>query len=832
MAPRDFKTLVVGFLVLATLVGGSTYLMAAIYQRPAPAKPAAVLPASSVPTDTPRNAFVEPIPDPLLFSLPATSTAASIADSLLPATSTNLTDALAANLVQEIAVANPGGLVTQPDGQVGLVPPDFDNAATGVAARALSQNITLPDWSVEAKTLVAQIKTKKTYGPGDVRIYSAAIERILDKNLVQTNLNELASLTQAKQPIGFAAPYLDRALQQTLRSEVPEPLANYHRSLIALLVYARDMVALTDEVNDPLRMNLVMQANDPTVTLALEEYRRELDRAAAIERAASRSDHSTLRTMSARLFGLPTAHAQWIVTDIKKFIHDLLKDIKTYIKTLATETLKDQLVHRLVMQTIKWVQGEGKPKFVTNFTGFLKDEANRQVGQAIEEIMPNFCTGLVPLLQIAKIEQQAAYDTPPGCTLDRVVQNVDQFYDSFESGGFVAYGESLKPSNNIFGAMIEVSDRVQAQVDQGKDSASKDASAGQGFLSTKECVDSTTEPVNIYEAGGTTPARAQILVNANKQKEGFVRMDKCEGTPGEEDYQCWFTYCDPNGYEATTPGKTIAGAMDSAIGSPVHRIVNAEDFTALVSALVNSGLNKLMAAGVKGMRGMFQGATAADRVGASPGGGGPTPNACDGIVDPQELEDCRQMNSNVDRASNPPPIPSGKEAIVQSMNELLTKLSDTARNDNDWLDSASSAVAALNDLKNKCPNQDANGAITGSEGKIQMLQSLGGNVQVELDNVLRNSTEFSAKRDELNQAASTTQIQAVVDWMNAARERSAEYIAGLETESKNRLERLRNLNAAIAANLAPAPITQTDPLTGAPIVTSGPPSCNQTLPAP
>src|SRR3989344_9438205 len=74
------------------------------------------------------------------------------------------------------------------------------------------------------------------------------------------------------------------------------------------------------------------------------------------------------------------------IPDILATLGNWILAILEYVLDLAVEILKKQLLDYIVDQIIQWIQGGGKPQFVTDWDGFLKDAANRATGQFLQEL--------------------------------------------------------------------------------------------------------------------------------------------------------------------------------------------------------------------------------------------------------------------------------------------------------------------------------------------------------------------------------------------------------------------------------------------------------------
>lgn len=158
--------------------------------------------------------------------------------------------------------------------------------------------------------------------------------------------------------------------------------------------------------------------------------------------------------------------------------------IETFIRTTLMKTLLDQLVD----QIIGFIQGDGEPKFVTDWQGFLADAGNQAAGKAFQEIEAlNFlCSPFSAQLQIALFPETRPFSERAQCTLDKVVGNIQDFYDDFQNGGWIAYGTAWLPQNNFYGSFLNAASHIASEREKATFASWSDALAGAGFPSLKD----------------------------------------------------------------------------------------------------------------------------------------------------------------------------------------------------------------------------------------------------------------------------------------------------------------------------------------------------------
>lgn len=217
------------------------------------------------------------------------------------------------------------------------------------------------------------------------------------------------------------------------------------------------------------------------------------------------------------------------------------KHFEEFIRTKLVKTLLDQLVD----QTVSYIQGGGDPKFVTDWEGLVVDTAQQAAGDFAKEI------GLGFLCEPFNLQVQLALQPVPRfaqraqCTLDSIVGNIENFYNDFSQGGWIAYGESWKVQNNFFGSVIMAAQELEMRKEAAVMAKLNEAISGGGFLSIK----------------------------------------------------------DDNG-NIITPGKALGDLTSKALGTDIDFVLNAQQLGDYVSAIANSLINRITKEGIAGLQGL------------------------------------------------------------------------------------------------------------------------------------------------------------------------------------------------------------------------------------
>lgn len=251
--------------------------------------------------------------------------------------------------------------------------------------------------------------------------------------------------------------------------------------------------------------------------------------------------------------------------------HELYK----WAQEFVLETLKKRALDLMVDQIVNWIQGEGDPKFVTDWQGFLKEASDVALGElavrvAGAGICEPFRESLLNNLRVPDPEQFSdgdLYGSSITCTLDEIVDNIEGFYEDFSNGGWAAYSESLKPQNDPVALLVFTQTAKFQTIASAQRAAELEALSGNGFLSTKTCFEK--------------PNSDSPDLDGDKVK-------------GDVASTC----------RITTPGATIGDLVGKAVGADIDYIVNAEQLAAYMAAIADALWNRLVEGGVSGLAGL------------------------------------------------------------------------------------------------------------------------------------------------------------------------------------------------------------------------------------
>jgi hypothetical protein len=541
-----------------------------------------------------ESAFVESTKDLLPYY-----TTISLNDEFLP--SGNLTDDFASYVAREIVKANPNGPKTDGAGGQGITVPDIENLTTNFATTTLPK-INFPDWKKEVEKNYSKINIVEN-SENSVSDYLTGLKNIYEKYLVKNNFESLLNNSSNYQIALESISQINNDLYKDFFNlKVPDNFLEFHKNLLGILIYQKELLQHAENIdNDPLYVYYLAEKSGAQISKYLNNIEKEIQKIKDVSHIYKNNLGSD--NILEKIFVVQKAYAGlWpfpsVVFDpaaVWELVKRNVDEIRKFIKKMALEILKDKLIHRMINQIIRWVQGGGTPGFVTNWKGFLAGAISSGVGDALYQIYPRICQPFRPLIQIAFRPIGNIYDEYTKCTLGNIVNNLRNFYNDFKYGGWISYSKVLDPRNNLWGQIIITDDIVLQKAAAEKEAEKDNAVASKGFLPTTKCVKETQSVVE-KEIGLSLPEspNVEIICGPATTESGIQLSENV----------CLITKCEE--YENTTPGSLVGDVVGNTIvQGPIGRIVNAEDAKGLVQALINSGLMKLIQAGEEGLTGLF-----------------------------------------------------------------------------------------------------------------------------------------------------------------------------------------------------------------------------------
>jgi len=327
----------------------------------------------------------------------------------------------------------------------------------------------------------------------------------------------------------------------------------------------------------------------------------------------------------------------------------------------TVQQVKSSLLYQWTTQTVDWIEGGGitiengkvhieEPKFVKQPGKFLAQVGWEAVNRFLSHTIPQLCEPfrLQVTLNIPSTARQTNpyYDPNITCTINQVVQNVQDFYNSFRNGGWLGYREIMMPQNNYYDVSLNLMQRASEIQVSAQNEAQDMLNRTGGFPDTKVCtVWEKSSPLDNVDLGLCDTYRSKSLLT-----KWNVEREKCEaiedyvyaittttatnteaiglGIPNDPDVfpnienlkakdflgDYYVEVADGSKYlyhytclrtEITQPGILNQNLAKKATDIDIDNIINAQDLTNIDQILQNAIINKITKVGIRGLKGIL-----------------------------------------------------------------------------------------------------------------------------------------------------------------------------------------------------------------------------------
>jgi hypothetical protein len=597
----DVKKLITGFLVLATAATCSGIIFSFVNFAPATtanATPQATIGGGTGSAVADENAFL-PTEDQVQQA--AADLEPELASSSMMVTSTdpsNLTEDLATGFVNGIVSANPTGPTgTDSDGNPTFTSPDMTAVGLNVAEEA--QNISIPDWNVEAAAIpVATISTSSAaaltnYGND---VYNALNDHLANNDQVQSVVTEDPTSGVSAEELSYVQSQMQGTLQDISSLKVPAPAVAYHKSLLTYLVYEKNLLQLnTLAQTDPVRASLIFQGEQQGFNAAQQDLLAKAQalqqNSLSLEQPPQAQRGNIVISFLTDTFGMPKAQALLPVFDpvtwgliTSNQLQNIGQQLLAILKNTLLQILKNTLVAIIQRKVLAWVQGSGAPRFITNWGTTLINAAQTNALNAINKDITSGCVYSAFGPQIT-VTLKAFYTPSNGAACANAfaaalgANSFQQFYNKFSNGGFLAFGASTLPSGNPYGSQFFEAQKSDLSYHNQQAASNLQTQTGQGFTGDQYCTD------------GSTPGGSTLVC---KGSDGAYGAPNADGSCNAGDTPVHIAnggLC-ANGAQplVQTPAAVTAFTLNTAGGATTQQVTAAND----IAGLLNSVLSSLM----------------------------------------------------------------------------------------------------------------------------------------------------------------------------------------------------------------------------------------------
>ncbi|MEK7180853.1 MAG: hypothetical protein AAB738_00775 [Patescibacteria group bacterium] len=636
-------------------------------------------------------------------SVPGSESSNSLAQAntdgdLLPPVSdpSNLTENVGQKLAEGMIQLDPQNSADI-NAQVNEVSKNAEGYTAGVAnTQEIANQVNATRAELIAKS--EDIDVLKNYGPEDIKNYTDKLNSILDENYVRSGVSDVLASDPTPTSISSVALVLEQTFLKIKALEVPEALANFHKSLLKLTLYQKQALELSQEENDPLKSSLVLQLQEQDYNDAIRNFGNELNKANSLGKLSSANKISGPFSLVKDLFLPKTAYGIFGFGDIVIDPVNLARKIWEWVQGVIKEKLKKKLINQIVNATQNWVKGKGQPRFAQDLIGTARSTFDAAIGAEIYKHLPQVCASIQPFITLAfkrpSNPRLADMTERTTCTLTEAVENVKEFYKSFDKGGWQDYFQVITPQNNPFGVMITLSDIALTKAQGAQAAQGQRVANAAGFLATRVCKNPTNPPLNLEDAYSLEDIRTSPdLVADAKAYAKQAGMDYIG--PVKSDHT--FKTCPQDGWEDTTPGKIVGETLAKATGLHDDWLVNANDMITIATAFIDSLIQKV-----------FQKATNSE--GEEPGFIATTtkPPSADYVKETcamyatssTEYSDC--VKSAKDVAAMYATTALSSSTLLISISSYQTLYRQLITFDNYYINNATATISVISDVLNSC----------------------------------------------------------------------------------------------------------------------------------
>jgi hypothetical protein len=599
----DVKKLITGFLIIA-LAAVCSGLIFSFVNFSSPGVAANTAGGITIGANTGANTANAFLPTEAQVQETAAALAPGLASSSMYVSSSdpgNLTDVLATNFVNSIVSANPAGPTgTDANGNPTFNTPDASAIAENVAASTSTQALQIPDWDAEVAAIpVATIASNSS----TITNYGNALNGILNSHLdaqFQSIIGSQTDLADAS-----SAAYLESQVQGTLQDtaslKVPTLALAYQKSLLAELVYEKNMLQLyTLAQTDPVKASLIFDQEDAKFALVKQNLSSQdqslQNESLSFEQAPSISHNNLALSFLTNTFGVPQAHAMLPVFDWTTWtalVTNHLSDISTQLEAIAKNTLlqilKNTLIAIVQQKVLAWVQGSGAPRFITNWGATLVDAAQTNAINAINSDINSGCVYSAFAPQVM-VTLKAFYTPTNNSACANLFQaalganSFQQFYNNFSNGGFLAFGASTLPSGNPYGTEFFEAQKTDVAYNNQQAATALQTQTSGGFKGDQVCDDGSDPNGNVTVCEDSNGAYEASSIGNDNGIVGNVCPTGEKAVTVPNGGLC----ADGSQPIVTTPSAVTGFAVDTAFKGTTQQIAAANDIAGLLNSVMSS----------------------------------------------------------------------------------------------------------------------------------------------------------------------------------------------------------------------------------------------------
>ncbi len=148
---------------------------------------------------------------------------------------------------------------------------------------------------------------------------------------------------------------------------------------------------------------------------------------------------------------------------------------------IAGYVLMHQILNMITNDIIAWINGGGKPRFISDWKGFLTSAADKAAGAFLNQLAGiNLCEPFSLDLRIA-LMPTTNFPEEVSCSFSEM----GQFFDDFRNEGWKGWAKLTSPENNFYGAYFKGIDQRMSAEAAAEKAAENEGIASKGFLGVR-----------------------------------------------------------------------------------------------------------------------------------------------------------------------------------------------------------------------------------------------------------------------------------------------------------------------------------------------------------
>jgi len=344
---------------------------------------------------------------------------------------------------------------------------------------------------------------------------------------------------------------------------------------------------------------------------------------------------------------------------------ELIAHTRAQCHVLLTQTvqhIKSSLLYQWTTQTVDWIEGGGitiengqvhiqEPQFVKQPGKFLAqvgwEATNRFISHAIPQLCEPFRLAVTLNIPSTARQTNPYYDPNITCTINQVVQNIQDFYNNFSSGGWLGYREIMMPQNNYYDVSLNLMQKASEIQDSAQNNAQNMLNQNSGFAnqvictqwekyvsnsnSLSDCNQSLNNALNTYNVDYVWDGNTNLCEADNGSVNSIRIQPNPSSTPiaigipddssvlpqtdnlSARDFLYHYETSTSEGlvrYECTAQSITQSGSIaknlaQKVTSADIDAIINAQDLTNIDEILQNAIMNKITKVGIRGLKGIL-----------------------------------------------------------------------------------------------------------------------------------------------------------------------------------------------------------------------------------